>query len=43
MVYSILAEESNLDGKVDEVEKLFSTYINLHIPEARERILRKTF
>ena len=43
MVFSILAQDSGLDAKFEQVEKLFSTYINMHIPEVRERILRKGF
>jgi hypothetical protein len=43
MVYSILAEQSNLESKLDQIESLTSTYLNLHIPEVRERILRKMY
>ena len=43
MVYSILAEESHLDSKLETIEKLTLTYLNIHIPEVRERILRKMY
>ena len=41
LVYGVLAEDSNLDGKLDKTEKIFLTYMQMNCVEVREIILRK--
>lgn len=42
-MYGILANESSLDSRLDQLEKLFTTYLSLPFPEVRERIIRKLY
>jgi hypothetical protein len=39
----MLANESSLDPKIEVLEKIFQTYLQLPLPEVRERILRKIY
>lgn len=43
IMYGMLASESSLDSRMDTLEKLLQTYLQLPIPEVRERILRKIY
>ena len=42
-MYAMLANESSLEPKIDQLEKIVQTYLLLPIPEVRERILRKIY
>jgi hypothetical protein len=43
MVFGILANDSNLDGRLNKTEELVLTYLQIPISEVRERILRKMY
>jgi hypothetical protein len=43
MVFGMLANDSNLDGKLEKTEDLVITYLQIPLPEVRERILRKMY
>jgi hypothetical protein len=43
MMYTVLAQESSLDPRVDQIERVLQTYLQLPIPEVRERILRRIY
>lgn len=43
MVYGVLAEQAQLDGKVEQIQYLSFTYLLIHLPEVRERLLRKMY
>ena len=43
-MYGMLAEESSMDPKMDQLDKLFLTYLQMPgLPEVRERIIRKLY
>ena len=42
-MYGILASESDLDPKLDQLDKLFIAFLSIPMPEVRERILRKLY
>ena len=43
IMYGVLASESSLDPHIDQLEKVFTSYLLLPIPEVRERLLRKIY
>jgi phospholipid N-methyltransferase len=43
IMYGMLANESSLDPKIEVLEKIFQSYLQLPLPEVRERILRKIY
>lgn len=43
IIFGILAEESSMDPKLDQLDAVFKSYLLLPIPEVRERIIRKIF
>jgi hypothetical protein len=42
-MYGVLASESSLDPHIEQLERVFTTYLQLPIPEVRERIFRKIY
>jgi hypothetical protein len=42
-MYAMLANESSLEPKIDQLEKIVQTYLLFPMPEVRERILRKVY
>jgi hypothetical protein len=43
IMYAMLAAESSLDPHMEQLERVFQNYLQLPIPEVRERILRKVY
>ncbi|CDW71951.1 UNKNOWN [Stylonychia lemnae] len=43
IMYGMLAEETSMDPKLDQLEKTFKNYLLIPLPEIRERIMRKIF
>lgn len=43
IIFGILAEETSMDPRLDQLESLFKSYLLVPISEVRERILRKIF
>jgi hypothetical protein len=42
-MYGVLASESSLDPHIEQLERVFTKYLQLPIPEVRERIFRKIY
>ena len=42
-MYGMLASESSLDPRMEQLDRVFATYMQIPIPEVRERILRKVY
>ena len=43
IMYGMLASESSLDPRMEQLDIVFAAYIQIPIPEVRERILRKVY
>jgi len=43
IMYGELACESSVDARIEQLERVFTAYVQLPIAEVRERILRKIY
>ena len=43
VIFGMLAEESSMDPRLEQLETLFKNYLTFPMAEVRERIVRKIF